>query len=157
MLVGLVSRHEGWPQAGCSPDLYLWLDKWTLGPLRLLNFGAWVLLLLALNPRLPAGLLSPVALLGRHSLAVFSVHVPLVIAATTTIEMLSPSKGTQVVLGLLVIALLFAWAAWQEERGRQAKTPMLKTVPTPVAVELPNPIAAGQTPSMDLGAVAVAN
>jgi hypothetical protein len=157
VLVGVVCRHGCWPQAWFPPDLYLWMDKWTLGPLRLLNFGAWVVLLLALNPSIPSAPLSPLALLGRHSLAVFSIHVPLAIVATTTIEMLSPSKGTQVVLGLLVIAMLFAWAALQESRGHQRKEPVARAAAIPATVELPDQIARRQTPAGDWTALIVTN
>jgi hypothetical protein len=119
VLAGLLSRHGYWPQAWFPPDLFLWLDKWTLGPLRVLNFAAWVVLMLAWNPQVPANLLSPMALLGRHSLAVFSVHVPLAIAATTTIQVLSLSTASQTVIGILVVGLLFPWAAWQEYKYRR--------------------------------------
>jgi len=119
VLAGLLSRHGYWPQAWFPPDLFLWLDKWTLGPLRVLNFAAWVVLMLAWNPQVPANLLSPMALLGRHSLAVFSVHVPLAIAATTMIQVLSLSTASRTVIGILVVGLLFPWAAWQEYNNRR--------------------------------------
>src|SRR5208282_6191823 len=85
VLAGLVARHGFF---SVNPDCYLWMDKWTLGPLRLLNFAAWVGLLLAWNPRVPARPLAPLALLGRHSLAVFSFHLPLVVAASTLVQMI---------------------------------------------------------------------
>ena len=74
-------RRGLWPQAWLNPDIFLWMDKWTLGTLRVLNFAAWVVLLLAWNPHPPKWFLAPTALLGRHSLAVFAFHLPLVIAA----------------------------------------------------------------------------
>jgi len=113
VLAGLLARHGFWPNAWFSPDLFLWMDKWTLGPLRILNFGAWVVFLLAWNPRLPV-IFAPLALLGRHSLAVFTFHIPLVIAATLLIHACNPPAAVQIVIGFYVIALLFAWAAWQE-------------------------------------------
>jgi hypothetical protein len=115
VLAGLLARHGLWPHSWFPDDLYLWMDKWTLGPLRLLNFAAWVVLLLAWRPPLPA-LLSPLALLGRNSLAVFSFHVPLAIAATALIEVSALSPIEQTVAGLLVLAALFPWAAWLEIR-----------------------------------------
>ena len=113
VLVGLLARHGLWPQTLFSPHLYSWMDKWTLGPLRLLNFGAWVVFLLTWNPRLPA-VFAPLSLLGRNSLAVFTFHIPLVIGATLLIQACAPTAAVQVVIGLYVIALLFPWAAWQE-------------------------------------------
>ncbi len=123
VLAGLVARHGFF---SVNPDCYLWMDKWTLGPLRLLNFAAWVGLLLAWNPRVPAGMLAPLAPLGRHSLAVFSFHLPLVIAASTVIQEFALSPAEQTLIGLLVIAALFPWAAWLE-RDAHASAPA--TVP----------------------------
>ena len=123
VLVGLLSRHGFWPQAWWDPDIFLWMDKWTLGPLRLLNFAAWTGLLLAWNPHPPKWFLAPAALLGRHSLAVFAFHLPLVIAAAVMIQMFMMSNAMQTVIGLMVIALLFVWAGGLEYRKcRQAKT-----------------------------------
>jgi hypothetical protein len=119
VLVGLLSRRGLWPQAWLNPDIFLWMDKWTLGPLRLLNFTAWTVLLLAWNPQLPKRLLAPAALLGRNSLSVFAFHLPLVIAAADIVQQFSPSNAVQTVIGLLVIALLFVWAAWWERRKRR--------------------------------------
>lgn len=110
VLGALFLRWGLWPRAWVNPDLFLWMDKWTLGPLRLLDFAAWTALLLAWNPHPPARLLAPAALLGRHSLAVFAFHLPLVIIATVTIQMVALSDAGQASIGLLVIALLFPWA-----------------------------------------------
>ena len=46
------------------PIHFLWIDKWTLGPLRMLNFARWVAFLLAWNPRVPERLLAPVSTFG---------------------------------------------------------------------------------------------
>ena len=118
VLVGLLSRHGFWPREWFSPELYLWMDKWTLGPLRLLNFAAWVVLLLCWNPPFP-DLLSPLALLGRNALAVFAFHLPAAILATVFIQTFALSPPAQAGLGLLVIAALFAWAALQESSPRK--------------------------------------
>jgi hypothetical protein len=114
VLGGLFLRWGFWPQARISPDIFLWMDKWTLGPLRVLDFGAWVALLVAWNPHPSPRLLAPAALLGRHSLAVFSFHLPLVIAATTVIQIFALSSAWQTVVGFAVIALLFSWAGLLE-------------------------------------------
>ncbi len=127
VLAGLLARHGFW---SFNPGWFLWMDKWTLGPLRLLNFAAWVGLLLAWNPRLPARPLAPLALRGRHSLAVFAFHLPLVVAATTLIQMLAPGQTMQTVIGLLVVAALFPWAAWLERKPRTAPAPAAAAVPS---------------------------
>jgi hypothetical protein len=123
----LLLRWGFWPQAWINPDLFLWMDKWTLGPLRLLDFGAWTALLLAWNPHPPARLMAPTALLGRHSLGVFSFHLPLVITATTTIQMLMLPSAWQTVIGALVIALLFPWAGCLEYFKRRRAVAAAKT------------------------------
>ncbi|MBU6409055.1 MAG: OpgC domain-containing protein [Verrucomicrobia bacterium] len=115
-LTGVLWRHGIWPDAWSSPQIILWMDKWTLGPLRLLDFAAWAALLMAWNPRPPQLTLAPTALLGRHSLAVFALHLPLVIAATALIQMFTLSNAAQTVIGLGVMALLFPWAAWLDRR-----------------------------------------
>ena len=131
VLFGLLSRHGLWPQTWWNDNLFLYMDKWTLGPLRILNFGAWFVLLLIWNPHLPRWLLAPTALLGRHSLAVFSFHLPLVIIATVLIQSFAFSNTAQIVTGLLVIALLFPWAACLEyKRWRNAGS--AKTLSPPV-------------------------
>jgi hypothetical protein len=123
VLVALLSRRGFWPDAWLPPDIFLWMDKWTLGPLRLLNFAAWTVLLLAWNPHPPKCFLAPVALLGRHSLAVFAFHLPLVIAAAVIVQMLVLSNATQTAIGLAVIALLFVWAGCLDyHKLQQAKT-----------------------------------
>ncbi len=131
VLVGLLSRRGLWPQAWLNPDVFLWMDKWTLGPLRLLNFAAWTVLLLAWNPQLPKRLLAPAALLGRNSLSVFAFHLPLVIAAAVIVQQFAPSDAVQTAIGLLVIALLFAWAAgWEHRKRRRAEVAVAAGLPT---------------------------
>ncbi|MGB7767327.1 MAG: OpgC domain-containing protein [Verrucomicrobiia bacterium] len=142
VLVGLLSRHGLWPQAWWNPDLFLWMDKWTLGPLRLLNFAAWVVLMLAWNPHPPRSVLAAPALLGRHSLAVFALHLPLVIAATTAIQMFALSDTAQTMIGLLVIALLFPWAAWLDYNSRRAAQIPKPPPNVPVKPSLPTTPAA---------------
>ncbi len=127
VLAGLVARHGIF---SVNPDCYLWMDKWTLGPLRLLNFAAWVGLLLAWNPRVPSAPLAPLALLGRHSLAVFSFHLPLVIAASTVIQVFALSPAEQTLVGLSVIAALFPWASWLEHGSRPPVTTAAVAVPS---------------------------
>lgn len=107
------------PQPAFNSNIYLWMDKWTLGPLRVLPFAGWTLFLLAWNPHPPSAWLAPTALLGRHSLGVFAFHLPLVIGATTAVQMLGLSDALQVVVGLVVISLLFPWAALLEHHERR--------------------------------------
>lgn len=144
VLLGLLTRHGFWPQAWWGPDVYLWLDKWTLGPLRLLNFAAWATLLLTWNPHLSSRILAAPALLGRHSLAVFVMHLPLVIAATTAIQMFALSGMAQTVMAMVVIALLFPWAAWLDHNTNRRAALKAKAIHAiPVKPSFPPMPAAG--------------
>ena len=128
VLAGILSRHGFWPQTWQNPDIFLWMDKWTLGPLRALNCAGWAVLLLAWNPHPPTWLMAPTALLGRNSLSVFAFHLPLVIAATVIVQQFVPSNTWQTIIGLLVIALLFVWAAGWEHRKQQRARAMAAAV-----------------------------
>ncbi len=127
VLAGLLARHGF---VTLNSDWFMWIDKWTLGPLRLLNFAAWVGLLLAWNPQVPARPLAPLALLGRHSLAVFAFHLPLVVIASTLVQCIPLSEPMQIAAGLSVMAALFPWAAWLERQSRP--------VPAPAAISVPS-------------------
>jgi hypothetical protein len=122
VLVGLCARHGVIPATAINPAIYQWMDKWTLGPLRLLNFTAWVILLMAWNPRPPAWLMEQTAVWGRHSLAVFALHLPLVVCATSVIQMFAMTAVEQTFLGLSVIAAISLWVAWLEHNAAFRKT-----------------------------------
>jgi len=117
VLAGLCARHGIIPSTSINPAIYLWMDKWTLGPLRLLNFAAWVIFLLAWNPRPPAWLMEQTALWGRHSLAVFALHLPLVVCAASVIQMFPMTGVEKTFLGLSVIAAISLWVAWLEHNA----------------------------------------
>lgn len=121
VLVGLCARHGALPGVTINSEVYFWMDKWTLGPLRLLNFAAWVVFLLAWNPRPPSWLMEQTALWGRHSLAVFALHLPLVVCAASVIQMFSMNGVEETFLGLSVIAGISLWVAWLEINSRQRK------------------------------------
>ncbi len=120
VLLGLLARHGLWPAAWWNPEILLWMDKWTLGPLRLLNFAAWCALLVAWNPHPSSRIMAVPALLGRHSLPVFTFHLPLVIVATTVIQVFNLSATPQTIIAFLVIGLMFPWAYWLERNNRRA-------------------------------------
>jgi hypothetical protein len=99
LALGLALARHGVLDLGLSPaTLEMWVNKNDLSPLRLLNVAVLALLVRAwLASRARRGTLgigcAPFALLGRHSMAVFAVHV---VAAI-------------VILGL---PSWFAWTAW---------------------------------------------
>ena len=106
-----------------SPSLLLMFDKGNLGPARLLNLVALVLLAGWLMGRFaPASKVTWLAFLGRHSLEVFSFHIPLSYAL---MPLFAESLAKPVTLGLLAAApaalSLPAWLhAVYQRRGRAA-------------------------------------
>jgi len=129
VLLGLCARHDLIPGMVLNPGIFSWMDKWTLGPLRLLNFAAWVIFLVAWNPRPPAALMEQTALWGRHSLAVFALHLPLVVCAASVIQMFPMTGVEKTFIGLSVIAAISLWVAWLEINLRQRKQ-MTTAVPS---------------------------
>lgn len=103
------------PRIPLNPDLgeRIWLlDKWQLGPLRLLNFFALVILLPRLAPYITQiqRLLKPLSDLGRSALPVFSLHICLAVPAIGIIETYQLDDWACVgVLGLQ-LALLFGYS-----------------------------------------------
>ena len=91
--VGLVIFFFGWrwPWIPLSIDFgnHGWLlDKWQLGPLRLLNFLALLCLALWLGPHLTRvlGGLKLLALVGRNTLPLFCLHVCFSLLAVGIVE-----------------------------------------------------------------------
>lgn len=110
------------------PAIAMLLDKWTLGPLRVLNFASVFVLLVSFGPWLKQVLPRPLPLelLGRHSLSVFCAH--LVIALFTlaffgSTQVVRP-WSTDVALLAGAFAGLLAVAMALENRGRRGWRPM---------------------------------
>jgi len=120
VLVSIAWRHR---IGGFSIELgsEVWLDKWHLGPLRILNFAALAVVVVhALLPvlcRIGARLFS---LLGRASLEVFTVHLLLCLVSLAIVA----DDGTQSSLEeAVVVCLTFAamlLVAWRASGKRQA-------------------------------------
>lgn len=118
-LTALVWRHMvGQDPMPGVPAVAALFDKWSLGPLRLLNLAVLVSLLLASAPlwrALPRPV--PLELLGRQSLPVFCAHI--VIALFTlaffgSVEVLRPWSHDAALLaaafaGLFAVALIAQW------------------------------------------------
>jgi hypothetical protein len=117
VLLGLCARHGIIPSSAINPVIYEWMDKWTLGPLRLLNFAAWVVFLLAWNPRPPARLMEQTAVWGRHSLAVFALHLPLVVCAVSVMQLFPMTDVEKTFVGFSVIGAIALWVAWLEHNA----------------------------------------
>ncbi len=137
VVTAFLTRFGFWTPSWWHPDIYLWMDKWTLGPLRLLNCAGWAVLFLAWNPHPPKWLMAPTALPGRNSLSVFGFHLPLVMTATVIVQELTLTNQVQTFIGILVIALLFPWAAFWEYRKR--KKIQIETARREIAMVKPLP------------------
>jgi hypothetical protein len=130
-LVCLVWRHAVGqvpvPQGSGVSAVNLMFDKWQLGPLRLLNFLALLLLIIAYGPRLKRGLPRPRALelLGRASLPVFCAHLVMALLALALLGAPSEQRSWWVDTAVLAAGLaglwLTAWASRALDRRRQQR------------------------------------
>ncbi len=120
----LVWRHVGGRPGFSDPAASLfWIDKWTLSPVRLLNLGALLCLLVSLRreivQRLPTRLF---ALLGSSSLWVFFAHLLSILLILLAVDGDAPAEGATGIAVLLAgyLALFSAAIAhrrWRELRG----------------------------------------
>jgi hypothetical protein len=108
------------------PAVDLLLDKWSLGPLRVLNFACVFVLLVSAGPWLRKVLPRPLPLelLGRHSLSVFCAHI--VIALFTlaffgSTQVIRPATTDIVLLAGTFAGLFLVTLGVQapEHRGRR--------------------------------------
>lgn len=119
-LVGFVWRH-GWGQVPFQGDPVLepLFDKWHLGPLRLLDFLALLVLVLHFGPWLKARLprVAALEMLGQASLPVFCTHLVLALLALAIVGEWQPARPLWADLLILggTFAVLFA-VAWASRR-----------------------------------------
>jgi len=107
-----------------NPDVYGWLiDKWHLGPARIINFSALAILVVRFGGRLAhLPFISPLYLLGQASIEVFSVHVLCCLAGHALSEDADPIQPwwQQTILLVVTISALFLTAlghrTWMSKR-----------------------------------------
>jgi hypothetical protein len=101
-----------------SPQLNLLFDKWQLGPLRVINLFALMVLLMRFAPWLTTRLPRVRALekLGAAALPVFCAHLFLVLLALAFLGEATPERATWIDVALLVgsFAILYAVALCSE-------------------------------------------
>ncbi|MBT9466169.1 OpgC domain-containing protein [Hydrogenophaga sp.] len=109
------------------PAVGMLLDKWSLGPLRVLNFASVFVLLVSFGPWLKQVLPRPLPLelLGRHSLSVFCAHI---VIALFTLAFFGSTQvvrpwSTDVALLAGAFAGLFAVALTAQARERSSWRP----------------------------------
>jgi hypothetical protein len=102
------------------PELYGWLiDKWHLGPARVINFAALAIVLVRFGSRIAAlPFMAPLATLGQASIEVFSVHVLCCLAGNALSGEADPNLPAWQQLALLIVTLsaLFLTAAAHARR-----------------------------------------
>ncbi len=113
------------PFGPAHPELNAAFDKWELGPLRLLDVAALIVLLVRFGPRLARqrALVAPLALLGRASLVVFATHLVACLFALAVL----PQEPRPLVVDVAGLALTFALMALAASAvqafGRRAVVP----------------------------------
>ena len=108
-----------------DPNAYGWLiDKWHLGPARVINFTAIAIVLVRFGARIAAlPILTPLAALGRASIEVFSVHVLCCIGGDALSRDADPNLTwwQQLLLLVITISALFGTAYLQNKRANRKR------------------------------------
>lgn len=106
-----------------NPEVYGWLiDKWHLGPSRIINFSAIAILVVRFGARVARlPFIAPLYLLGQASIEVFSVHVLCCLAGHSLSEDADPTQPwwQQTILLVVTLSALFltglASRAWRNK------------------------------------------
>ena len=105
------------------PELYGWLvNKWHLGPARVINFAALTVVLVRFGARVAAlSLMQPLAMLGQASIEVFSVHVLCCLAGNALSRDADPNLPIERQVALLVATFSLMFFTAQVIRWRRSK------------------------------------
>jgi len=127
-IVCLMWRHAVGqaPFGGAEPVLNLLFDKWRLGPLRLINLFALIVLVLQYERALKSiPPLPPLETLGRASLQVFVAHLALALLLLVWLGEVKDTRPWHVdaaILGASLLALYFVAVFVNEFERRSAAT-----------------------------------
>ncbi len=133
------------------PALQPLFDKWHLGPLRMLDLFALMVLALQFGPRLSARLPRPRFLesLGMASLPVFCAHLVIVLLALALVG--GSATPHPLWLDVMIVATSFsvlslvAWVARRHDTFATAETPLASTLPTsPASPRSSTPLPRGR-------------
>jgi len=108
LVIGFLGWRWGSIYLGMDLSNQMWLlDKWHLGPLRLIDFFAtgWLISKSAKRFERWEALLRPLSLMGRHMLPVFCCQICL---SVLLIGMVEPLKDREPIASVLVICQLFS-------------------------------------------------
>ncbi len=110
-----------------NPDTYGWLiDKWHLGPARVINFAALTLFLVRFGQHIAAlRIFQPLVLLGQASIEVFSVHVLCCLSGDALSAQADPNLPwwQQIPLLAITLAALFGTGYLRRKRTQRPSTP----------------------------------
>lgn len=124
-LVGQIPFHPEGPYAGFNP----WFDKWALGPMRMINLFALVVLAIHYGPRLATRMPRQrwLETLGSASLPVFCAHLVLVLVVLAGLgAKYDRPWGMDLALLAAAFAVLYAVARatlWLEKKPGEDTTP----------------------------------
>jgi hypothetical protein len=123
----------------------IFVDKWHLGPLRLIDFSAVGVLLIRARSYLEPLSIRPLVLLGQSSLQVFCTHLFFCFAGLTLLGNASMLSGWEqfglvvtTLLGMLLVAKLLARTELKPEVIRSAAAQKMNRRPRELA--LPRPV-----------------
>jgi len=122
-LICLAWRHAiGQAPFGGHAELNLMFDKWQLGPLRLIDFFALLVLVLHFGPRVKAALprMTVLETLGRAALPVFCAHLVAVLVALAWVGQVTPERPWSVDLVVLFASLAAMWLVALAVEGLEA-------------------------------------
>ena len=130
------------PMPGQSP-VNLMFDKWHLGPLRLLNLLALVVLAMYYAPWLKQHLprWRPLEVLGKAALPVFCAHLVVALLALAAFGATHPDRPVSVDLLILFLGFYTLWIVARVTRARDRRAAQRGTPKRPVRL---SPSGAGQ-------------
>ena len=118
----LVVRHTHWWDVLNAAPWAPLTDKWHLGPIRLLNFTAMVILFAEIQPKTVKWLgRGPLVLLGKASLEVFCAHLLVCFAALALVDD-GTNASVPAQIGIIAFAMVFLYLT-AEVFSKQPKSP----------------------------------
>ena len=144
-LIFFVLRFQLLPALAAHPvdqsSVWMLFDKWHLAIVRLVNFGAFVVLFANFRKRIASALArNPLVFLGKSSLEVFCVHVLFVFGALALVGDGSHASAlSQITIVAATLIGLFAFAYARAERqgkshrARRLVTEFLSSLATPAS------------------------
>ncbi len=128
-------RHSWWGPALTQESFGMWLDKWQVAPLRMLNIVAFVILLYGARSAVRWVISrEPFITLGKASLEVFCAHLLFVFLGLALLYGEVPQLHGVVALTLLIVTFAaLIYVAQRQVRRKRAKVEQVPAPPAAVA------------------------